>query len=238
MQDDYHMGEKDVIIALIRQLEALQYISDELTAVEQALAANMEKLPVVKFLEGQIRVINPQEFKKEFKGCGEAKRWQIPLSLAWAISIHKSQGMTIDLLRVNLDGCFASGQAYVACSRGRSAETMVLESFAEQRIITSDLVKQFYSSLKDGTAFDPPTWTMLLEDAKKEGDVKERMEQQYGGKTCHKCQSVCTVYAVKKDGRNKGKWVRQCQRALDSLRNGGPPLPGHTWNLLPAPGLI
>eukprot|EP00571_Detonula_confervacea_P016008 CAMPEP_0172307818 /NCGR_PEP_ID=MMETSP1058-20130122/8592_1 /TAXON_ID=83371 /ORGANISM="Detonula confervacea, Strain CCMP 353" /LENGTH=915 /DNA_ID=CAMNT_0013020093 /DNA_START=200 /DNA_END=2948 /DNA_ORIENTATION=+ len=217
--------EKDTIKVLVERLSGMQFINDELTKVDRALAANMEKLPVVKFLEGQLRVIDPQAFKKEFKGCGEAQRLQIPLTLAWAISIHKSQGMTIDLLHVNLDGCFAPGQAYVACSRGRSAEAMVVEKFSKERIITSDLVKGFYSSLKDRTDFKPPTWTVILEDAKKEEEIKERMIQQYGGKKCRKCPIICIVYKVKNNGRNDGKWVTQCTQYGD----------GHTFDFVPAP---
>ncbi|KAL7536858.1 hypothetical protein ACHAXR_009728 [Thalassiosira sp. AJA248-18] len=246
--------EKEIVMELIQNLNGMQFLNDELTEVERALAANMEKFPVVKFLDGQIRVIIPQAFKKEFKGCGEAQRLQIPLALAWAISIHKrlvdffilflrstvldvshclavfllchSQGMTIDLLRVNLDGCFAPGQAYVACSRGRSADTMCVEGFSEELIITSDLVKQFYSSMKNGYEFSAPTWAMALVTAKNEAEIKKWMIDRYGDNKCRQCKSACKVYKVKKDGKNKGKWILQCEAVYSRH---------HTWDYLAPP---
>ena len=141
--------------------------------------------------------------------------------------------MTIDLLHVNLDGCFAPGQAYVACSRGRSAESMVVEKFSEEKIITSDLVKQFYSSLKDNTEFRPPTWAVVLEDSKKESEIEKIMMSRYGQEKCRypdcgypDCEKSCKVYRVKNQGKNNGKWVVQCKLVY---RN------GHTWRLVEPP---
>lgn len=58
-----------------------------------------------------------------------ARRRQLPLRLAWAVTIHKGQGMSLDRVSVDLQSCFAPGQAYVACSRARSVEGLNIEGW-------------------------------------------------------------------------------------------------------------
>lgn len=75
-------------------------------------------------------------------------REQLPLVLAWAMSIHKSQGQSIDRLRVDLRRTFEKGQIYVALSRATNKEHLEVYNFDHRRISVSKEVQEFYKSLK------------------------------------------------------------------------------------------
>ncbi len=74
---------------------------------------------------------------------------QYPLMLAWAVTIHKSQGKTLDNVLVDLGtGAFASGQVYVALSRCRSIDGIRLaRAIRPSDIICDPVIKRFYLAL-------------------------------------------------------------------------------------------
>jgi len=73
---------------------------------------------------------------------------QIPLILSWALTIHKSQGATLDAAEIDVgSGIFECGQTYVALSRVKSLEGLYLTSFDAKRIRINKKVKEYYESL-------------------------------------------------------------------------------------------
>jgi ATP-dependent DNA helicase PIF1 len=83
-----------------------------------------------------------------FDGRPKAKFKQIPLLPAYALTIHKSQGLTLDAAVVDCKNIFACGQLYVALSRVRKLENLKVINFHKDQIIVSPEVKKFYSQLK------------------------------------------------------------------------------------------
>ena len=89
-----------------------------------------------------------QEMETEVQGvfC------QYPLKLAWAITIHKSQGLTFDKAIIDAAASFASGQVYVALSRCRTLEGMVLATPLSQSAVMTDLRVEDYIQLQEQAA--------------------------------------------------------------------------------------
>ena len=73
---------------------------------------------------------------------------QVPLILAWALTIHKSQGATLDIAEIDAgSSIFECGQTYVALSRVKSLEGLYLTSFDASRIKINKKVQEFYMNL-------------------------------------------------------------------------------------------
>jgi len=70
---------------------------------------------------------------------------QVPLILSWAITIHKSQGLTLDKISCDLSNIFSAGQAYVALSRARSLDSVFISSIDFRKIIAHQDAIRFYS---------------------------------------------------------------------------------------------
>jgi hypothetical protein len=92
---------------------------------------------------------NPEKNRIEEDVIG--KFTQFPIKLAWAVTIHKSQGLTFDNVILDLgSGAFAAGQLYVALSRCRTLEGIILKNKIRQRdIIVREEVLAYYEKMND-----------------------------------------------------------------------------------------
>lgn len=76
--------------------------------------------PIIKTSSGRSVTAEPEEWHIEDGGKVLARITQVPLRLAWAITVHKSQGMSLDSAHMDLSQAFEYGQGYVALSRVRT----------------------------------------------------------------------------------------------------------------------
>ena len=92
-------------------------------------------LPKVKLTDGSVLLVEPETWSVDNEaGKSIASLQQIPLRLAWAITIHKSQGMTLAAAEINLSHTFEKGQGYVALSRLKSLQGLKLLGFNMQAL--------------------------------------------------------------------------------------------------------
>ncbi len=96
--------------------------------------------PIVKTRAGREIRAAAQSWKMEEDDRVLAEITQVPLRLAWAITVHKSQGMTLDEAEMDLGKAFAPGQGYVALSRVRELTGLYLLDFNEMALAVDEYV--------------------------------------------------------------------------------------------------
>eukprot|EP00899_Mesostigma_viride_P011818 jgi/Mesvir1/20637/Mv25507-RA.1 len=163
--------------------------------------------PVVRFVTGRDVVMLPQQFQSEIPGVGECNRWQLPLKLCWAMTIHKCQGMTLDYVEVSLASVFTQGQAYVALSRAKSMEGLSITGYTNN-LSANEFVTAFYDAEEAGRRYrdnEFEKWRYIhdnMEEIDKEYKRKLKME---GPKLHGKGHSDSNAKSAKKNKKKSSK---------------------------------
>ena len=114
--------------------------------IDDFVAVGGKMIPVVRFVNGVSMRIFPKVYQHgDYPRLGVQ---QLPLRLAWAFTIHKSQGITLDYAEMDLGSrVFECGQSYVGLSRVRSLEGLFLSEFDPRKIKTNPIVSEFYGAI-------------------------------------------------------------------------------------------
>ena len=177
---EYYHENPDVLDESISNQNLDADVRSQRANIKTAMATPGAKLyPLVRFAiaDGTFRdlLVMPEEWKIELpNGEVQAQRTQLPLILAWALSIHKAQGQTLERVKIDLKKVFEKGQAYVALSRATSQAGLEVQNFDKSKVMAHSRVAQFYDSLYSvNKAMKHPTVALIPKpngDAETYGD--------------------------------------------------------------------
>lgn len=125
------------------------------------------KNPIIELYNGRKIILKPEQWAIEEDGKVKASISQIPLRLAWAITIHKSQGMSLDNALMDLGSTFSYGMGYVALSRVRTLEGISLVGFNSEALRVDPKVLEFDQDLKNQSSHNELLFKKLKNEEQK-----------------------------------------------------------------------
>ncbi len=138
--------------------------------------------PIVKTYDNVTLIAEPEKWQYEDDGIIRATITQIPLRLAWAITIHKSQGMTLDTAEIDLGDAFEPGMGYVALSRVRRLDGLKLMNLNEMALTVHSKILDHDKIFKQCSA-DNVEYLKTLSNTEIAQYQKQTLIDRFGGCT-------------------------------------------------------
>lgn len=136
--------------------------------------------PVIETVAGDLITITPMEWAVEEDGKVRAKIIQVPLRLAWAITIHKSQGQSLDQAAMDLSRVFEYGQGYVALSRVRTLAGIHLLGWSEAALAVHPEIQSFDRELRRASE-EAGAVFLALEESGERAEMEKHFIRAMGG---------------------------------------------------------
>jgi ATP-dependent DNA helicase PIF1 len=136
--------------------------------------------PVVEFRNGNRVTMNPDMWELRDGDKKRASITQIPLRLAWAITVHKSQGMTLDAAKIDLSKAFVPGMGYVALSRVKNLHNLYLHGINKMAISISEDARNIDETLQCRAVSDNKKFAHLAKKAEVRKKVPEPKSKKVG----------------------------------------------------------
>jgi ATP-dependent exoDNAse (exonuclease V) alpha subunit len=139
--------------------------------------------PVVEFNNGRTVSMSPDTWELRDGDKKRASISQIPLRLAWAITVHKSQGMTLDAARIDLRKAFVEGMGYVALSRVKNLSSLYLTGINQMALKASEEARAIDGNLKERGQATAKRFAHLKEKAKRRAAEPAKAKKSTSGWT-------------------------------------------------------